>query len=113
GGVEGVGRGGDGGTAFWGWRERDDSWASFQRSMLGHLLARLGPGARYWDVSGGNQPVVGVSERPPTPQRPYTVLSTIGMSCQRMPVVEQAMEDPSASARVELAIATTMPSRDA
>jgi hypothetical protein len=81
--------------------------------MLGHLLARLGPGARYWDVSGSKQPMVGVSERPPTPQRAYTVLSTIGMSCQRMPVVEQAMEDPSGCARIELAIATTLPSRDA
>jgi hypothetical protein len=81
--------------------------------MLGHLLARLGPGARYWDVGGGKQPVVGVSERPPTEQRPYTVLSTVGMSCQRMPVVEQVMEDPSGYARIELAIATTVPSPEA
>src|ERR1700739_142395 len=109
--VEGRGPQADRATAFWRWRHRDDSWASFQRSMLGHLLARLGPGARYWDVSGGKQPVVGVSERPPTTQRPYTVLSTIGMSCQRMPVVEQAMADPSACARIVLAIANTKPSR--
>jgi hypothetical protein len=81
--------------------------------MLGHLLSRLGPGARYWDVGGGRQPVVGVSERPPTEQRPYTVLSTVGMSCQRMPVIEQVMEDPSGFARIELAIATTMPSPEA
>src|SRR6266568_5479823 len=88
--MEGLGPRADRATAFWRWRQRDDSWVSFQRSMLGHLLARLGPGARYWDVSGGKQPLVGVSERPPTAQRQYTVLSTIGMSCQRMPVVEQA-----------------------
>jgi Suppressor of fused protein (SUFU) len=111
--MEGLGPRADRATAFWRWRKQDDSWPSFQRSMLGHLLARLGPGSRYWDVSGGKQPMVGVSERPPTQQRPYTVLSTIGMSCQRMPVVEQAMEDPGACARIELAIATTMPSRDA
>ena len=108
--MEGLGPRADRATAFWRWRQREDSWAGFQQSMLGHLLARLGPGARYWDVGGGKQPIVGVSERPPTEQRPYTVLSTIGMSCQRMPVVEQVMEDPSGTARIELAIATTMPS---
>ena len=108
--MEGLGPRADRATAFWRWRQREDSWAGFQQSMLGHLLARLGPGARYWDVGGGKQPIVGVSERAPTEQRPYTVLSTIGMSCQRMPVVEQVMEDPSGTARIELAIATTMPS---
>jgi hypothetical protein len=111
--MEGLGPRADRATAFWRWRQRDDSWATFQRSALGHLLARLGPGARYWDVGGGKQPPVGVSERPPTPQRPYTVLSTVGMSCQRMPAMEQAMEDPGACARIELAIATTLPSPDA
>jgi len=81
--------------------------------MLGHLLARLGPGSRYWDVSGGKQPMVGVSERPATPQRPYTVLSTIGMSCQRMPTVEQVLDDPSGYARIALAIAPPLPSAQA
>src|ERR1700756_733875 len=100
--MEGLGPRADRATAFWRWRQREDSWSSFQRSLLGHLLARLGPGSRYWDVSGGKQPMVGVSERPPTQQRPYTVLSTVGMSCQRMPVVEQAMEDASGCARIEL-----------
>jgi hypothetical protein len=111
--MEGLRPRADRASAFWRWRQRDDSWPSFQRALLGHLLARLGPGARYWDVSGGRQPTVGVSERPPTPQRPYTVLSTLGMSCQRMPGVEQVAEDPGSCARIELAIATTMPSRDA
>src|SRR5262252_10296139 len=90
--IDGLGPRVERAREFWQWRQRDDSWGSFQRSLLGHLLARLGPGSRYWDVGGGKQPMIGVSERPPTPQRPYTVLSTIGMSCQRMPVVEQAME---------------------
>ena len=31
-------------------------WASFQQAVLGHLLGRLGPGGRYWDVGGGKQP---------------------------------------------------------
>jgi hypothetical protein len=61
----------------------------------------------------GKQPMAGVSERPPTASRPYTVLSTAGMSCQRMPMVEQVVEEPASYARVELAMATTMPSAQA
>src|SRR5262249_56310897 len=95
------------------WRAEKGAWAGFQQAVLGHLLGRLGPGARYWDVGGGKQPPVGVSERPPTALRPYTVLSTVGMSCQRMPVIEQAGDQALGAARIELAIATTMPSTDA
>jgi Suppressor of fused protein (SUFU) len=111
--MEGLGPRADRAAAFWRWRQREDSWVSFQRSLLGHLLVRLGPGAHYWDASSGRQPTAGVSERPPTVQRPYTVLSTVGMSCQRMPVVEQAVEEPSRYARIELALATTLPSAQA
>src|SRR3974390_3170615 len=71
--MEGLGPRADRATAFWRWRQRDDYWASCQRSLLGPLLPRLVPGSRYWDVSGGKQPMVGVSERPPTEHRPYTV----------------------------------------
>ncbi len=95
---------------FWRWRASPGSWALFQEALLGHLLARLGPGGGYWDVSGGRTPPVGVSERPAGPRRPYTVLSTVGMSAQRMPVVEQTGEGAVGRARVELALATTMPS---
>jgi hypothetical protein len=98
---------------FWRWRSSKDAWAVFQQAMLGHLLSRLGPGGGYWDVSGGRQPLTGVSERPPVPQRPFTVLSTLGMSCQRMPVVEQTGEGATGRARIELALATTMPSAQA
>jgi hypothetical protein len=111
--MEGLGPRVDRAAAFWRWRLQEGSWTSFQRPLLGHLLARLGPGARYWDVSGGKQPPVGVSERPPTRQRPFTVLSTVGMSCQRMPAIEQVMENPSGCARIELALATTLASPQA
>jgi hypothetical protein len=97
---------------FWRWRADRSNWARFQQAVLGHLLGKLGPGGRYWDVSGGKQPLVGVSERPPAGLRPYSVLSTVGMSCQRMPVIEQ-MGNLAAGARIELAIATTMPSTEA
>jgi Suppressor of fused protein (SUFU) len=99
--------------AFWQWRADERSWGGFQQLLLGHLLSRLGPGAHYWDAGLGKQPLVGVSERPPTAERPFTVLSTVGMSCQRMPVVEQLVEDVAAYGRIELALATTLPSAQA
>lgn len=99
--------------SFWSWRADAAAWPAFQQALLGHLLARLGPGARYWDVAAGKQPLMGVSERPPTAGRPYSVLSTVGMCCQRMPVVEQTGDNARARARIELAIATTMPAAEA
>ena len=41
------------------------------------------------------------------------MLSTIGMCSQRMPVIEQFTEDVGSEARIELAIATTLPSAKA
>ena len=112
-GMEGLGPRVEQAERFWAWRSDSASWASFQQAVLGHLLARLGPGGRYWDVGNGQQPAVGVSERPPTPRRAYTVLSTVGMSCQRMPVIEQTGAGSAALARLELALATTMPTAEA
>jgi hypothetical protein len=96
--------------AYWRWRQSAEGWSQFQHALLGHLQPRLGPGGHYWDASAGKQPLTGVTERPSAPHRPYTVLSTVGMSCQRMPVVEQVLDDPSEYARIELAVATTLPS---
>jgi hypothetical protein len=111
--MEGLGPRAEQAMAFWKWREASGSWGGFQQAVLGHLLSRLGPGARYWDVAAGRQPAVGVSERPPAAGRRYTVLSTIGMSCQRMPVVEQFVEEPDEYTRIELAMATSLPSPQA
>jgi hypothetical protein len=99
--------------SYWRWRQSADGWSQFQQAVLGHLLPRLGPGVHYWEASAGRQPLVGISERPGVQRRPFTVLSTVGMSCQRMPVVEQVLDDPSGYARVELALATTLPAPDA
>jgi hypothetical protein len=111
--LEGLGPRTEQSARFWQWRADEQAWARFQQAMLGHLLARLGPGGRYWDVGGGKQPLVGVSERPLTGYRDFTVLSTIGMCSQRMPVIEQFTEDVGGEARIELAIATTLPSAEA
>jgi len=99
--------------AYWRWRASATGWSQFQQGLLGHLEPRLGPGGHYWDASAGQQPVIGLTERPASPHRPYSVLSTVGMSCQRMPVVEQVLDDPSGYARIELALATTLPSAQA
>jgi Suppressor of fused protein (SUFU) len=97
-------------AAFWEWRDSPGGWTQFQSAALGHLASRLGPGAHYWDGAPGKRPAIGISERPSGGDRPYTILSTIGMSAQRMPVVEQVVEDPSEYSRIELAVATTLPS---
>lgn len=94
---------------FWKWRNSAGGWAQFQSAALGHLTSRLGPGAHYWDGAPGKRPAIGISERPPGPDRPFTILSTVGMSAQRMPVVEQVVDDPSEYSRIELAVATTLP----
>ena len=97
--------------AFWRWRQT--GWNQYQQALFGHLQDKLGPGGHYWDASAGKQPLTGVTERPPGARRAYTILSTVGMSCQRMPVVEQVLDDPSDYARIELAVATTLPSAQA
>jgi Suppressor of fused protein (SUFU) len=100
-------------TAFWRWRDSADGWSQFQRDVLEHLSARLGPGGYYWrGHPAGRRPLIGVTERP-AGGRPYTVLSTVGMSCQRMPAVEQVLDDAGRYARIELAAATTLPSAQA
>ncbi|MFC6878942.1 suppressor of fused domain protein [Actinomadura yumaensis] len=99
----------------------DGSWADFQQSVLGHLLQRLGPGGHYWhDVGrqlpggrGGGVPTVGVTERPARGDRSFTVLSTVGMSRQRMPTVELYEDDVAPHSRIELAVATSLPSQRA
>lgn len=108
---------------FWEWRRGPKAWAGFQQGVLGHLLGRLGPGGYYWhdvgsqwaarDGGAADYPLVGVSERPAREDRPYGVLSTVGMSCQRMPTVELFEENVAEHSRIELAVATTLPSQRA
>ncbi len=107
--IEGLGPRVERAGEFWRWRESADGWARFQSAVLGHLTSRLGPGAHYWDGAPGKRPAMGISERPPDAGRPFTVLSTVGMSAQRMPAVEQLVDDPAGYTRIELAVATTLP----
>ncbi len=108
--IEGLGPRVQRASEFWHWRDSAAGWGKFQQTALAHLTARLGPGAHYWDGAPGRRPALGISERPPIPGRPYTVLSTVGMSAQRMPYVERIVDDPAEYSRIELAVATTLPS---
>lgn len=99
--------------AYWDWRGGDGSWVTFQQFVMGHLDRTVGTAGRFWDAGGGRMPTVGITERPPEGEREYTVLSSVGMSCQRMPTVEQYIERPEAHARVELAVAASGDAREA
>ncbi|MGW4421170.1 suppressor of fused domain protein [Streptosporangium sp. NPDC004631] len=99
--------------AYWDWRGGDGTWATFQQFVMGHLDRKIGTAGRFWDAGGERMPTVGITERPPERGREHTILSTVGMSCQRMPTVEQYIEQPEAHARVELAVATPGDPRDA
>ncbi|MFI0422036.1 suppressor of fused domain protein [Spongiactinospora sp. 9N601] len=100
-------------ASYWEWRRSEGAWPSFQQFVLGHLDGRAGTAGRYWDASGGRLPTVGISERPPEHGRDHTILSTVGMSCQRMPTVEQYIDHPETYARIELALATRGDPREA
>lgn len=91
--------------SFWRWRNGAGNWDSYRRFILDHLGRRLGPPGRYLELDGDRLPRVGISEHPPVPGRDHLVLSTVGMSCQRMPAVERYVERPEDHARIELAIA--------
>jgi hypothetical protein len=69
--------------AYWRWRQSPSGWSQFQQALLGHLQPRLGPGGHYWDASAGNQPVIGVTERPASSHRPYAILSAGHHAAQR------------------------------
>ncbi|MFJ2031383.1 suppressor of fused domain protein [Streptosporangium sp. NPDC087985] len=99
--------------AYWDWRGSDGAWASFQQFVMGHLDRTAGGAGRFWDAGGDRLPTVGITERPPEREREHTILSTVGMSCQRMPAMEQYIDRPDAYARVELAVATPGDARDA
>ncbi|WP_017608385.1 suppressor of fused domain protein [Nocardiopsis xinjiangensis] len=99
--------------AYWDWRRASGAWRSVQRTVLSHLNRYVGEPGHYWDVSDGHPPLLRVSERPATAERPYTILSTVGMCGQRMPTLDRYMADTSEYARVELALATTMPAHQA
>ncbi|MGH3320703.1 MAG: suppressor of fused domain protein [Streptosporangiaceae bacterium] len=100
---------------FWRWRLATNTWRVYQRELLDHLAERLGAGGRYWPVDDAPLPAVGATEHLPTADRPFTIVSTVGMSCQRMPVPDTQPGDDNGyqHGRIELALATRGPTEDA
>ncbi|NUR90973.1 MAG: suppressor of fused domain protein [Nonomuraea sp.] len=99
--------------SYWRWRHGEGAWQSYQQFVMSHLDRTVGTAGRYWDASGERYPTVGITERPPSGTRDFTVLSTVGMSCQRMPTVEQWIDQPGAYGRIELAVSTKEDPREA
>lgn len=90
---------------YWSWRAAKDAWSGYQQHILSRLTERLGTGTRYWAADGGRMPSLGVSEHC-TDDLPYRFVSTVGMSCQRMPQVDREVQDAAQVSRIELAMAT-------
>jgi len=91
---------------FWSWR-LGDGWKEVQQSGVAHLEARLGPQEEYWAIDGGRFPQIGAS-RHRIANRDVWVTATTGLSAQRMPKVEQFVDDPAAVGRIELVVARTV-----
>jgi hypothetical protein len=96
---------------YWAWRTKEDSWSGYQQTMLAQLAKRVGEDTRYWVADGGRMPSLGVSEHCP-PGLEYRFVSTIGMSCQRMPQIERDLQDAGRVSRIELAMATPLTQQD-
>ncbi|MBO0891891.1 MAG: suppressor of fused domain protein, partial [Acidothermales bacterium] len=87
--------------AYWDWRNRPTSWQEFQAELQHHVASRLGPPQGVWPLGNGMPPVV--AERHGSGAEHIAL--TVGMSGQRMPTVEQHMDDPGPQSRIELAVA--------
>ena len=100
--------------AYWRWRQSASGWDQFQHALLGHLQARVGPGGHYWDASA--RPAAADRSEPNGPRsRTAPVHGPVhgGHQLPAVPVVKQVLDDPSGYARIELALATTLPSAQA
>lgn len=86
---------------YWAWRARQEAWQEYQQDVAQHIATRLGQPQQVWPLGEGN-PLV-VAGRHGTENEHVAV--TVGMSAQRMPAVEQYVDEPGPYSRVELAVA--------
>ena len=87
---------------FWHWRT-SEGWPQVRAAAQAHISARLGEAVETWPVSSGDIPeVIATRHRL---DHGVGVTVTTGLSTQRMPGVEQFVDDPDRFSRVELAIA--------
>ncbi|MQA78592.1 MAG: suppressor of fused domain protein [Streptosporangiales bacterium] len=86
---------------YWAWRARQEAWQEYQQDVAQHVATRLGQAQQVWPLGQGNPPVV--AGRHGTENEHVAV--TVGMSAQRMPAVEQYVDEPGPYSRIELAVA--------
>lgn len=86
---------------YWAWRARQEAWQEYQQDVAQHVATKLGPAQQVWPLGQGNPPVV--AGRHGTESEHVAV--TVGMSAQRMPAVEQYVDEPGPFSRIELAVA--------
>lgn len=92
---------------FWSWRTTD-GWAEVRGTGLAHLEGRIGPQEAAWPLGTSPFPEL-IATRHRVGDSPVWVTVTTGLSAQRMPGVEQYVDQPETAARIELAIARSMP----
>lgn len=92
---------------FWRWRA-SGAWGEIRNAGLGHLEARIGPQEAAWPLGTARFPEL-IATRHRVGELPVWVTATTGLSGQRMAGVEQYVDEPEKAARVELAIARTVP----
>ncbi|MQA05533.1 MAG: hypothetical protein GEV07_23380 [Streptosporangiales bacterium] len=86
---------------YWAWRNRPEAWQEYLNDAQNHLTGRLGPAQQTVPLGEGNPFVL--AARHGSADEHLAV--TVGMSGQRMPAVEQFVDDPTPYARIELAVA--------
>ncbi|MCU1497107.1 MAG: hypothetical protein JWM47_1060 [Acidimicrobiales bacterium] len=89
---------------FWSWRMSPLAWPEIRSSGQAFLEERVGPQDAAWPIGDGTFPEL-IATRHRVPGETLWVTVTTGMSGQRMAGVEQYLEVPDGSTRIELAIA--------
>lgn len=93
---------------FWAWRLSPQAWPEIRTTGLAFLESRIGPQDAVWPIGNGSFPEL-IATRHHAVQEDLWVTVTTGMSAQRMAGVEQYLEVPDGSTRIELAIARAAP----
>lgn len=92
---------------FWAWRT-GNAWPEISSTGMAHLEQNVGPQEALWPIAGATFPEI-VASQHRIPNSNTWVTATTGLSAQRMAGVEQYVDEPSRSARIELAIARHTP----
>lgn len=92
---------------YWEWRN-SSAWAEIRTAGTNHLERRIGPQDSAWPIGDGSFPELIATRHRIEGERVW-VTATTGLSAQRMPGVEQYVDVPDGSTRVELAIARAEP----